>query len=262
MTPPGTGREVVCVAGHSKWANIKHRKGKEDARRGQLFTKLARQITLAAREGGGDPESNFRLRLAIDTARNNNMPNDNIERAIKRGTGELASVNLEEVIYEGYGPGGMAVLVEALTDNRNRTASDVRHVFSKYGGNLGESGCVAWMFEKKGRLAIDKQTAIVDEDALVLEAIENGAEDIEVDEEYIEIITAPGDFEAFKKALETSGYKFDDAAVTMIPTNTVEIPQDKSGQALRLLEALEELDDIQEVYANGDIDEDALLEGA
>jgi YebC/PmpR family DNA-binding regulatory protein len=250
------------VAGHSKWANIKHRKGKEDARRGQLFTKLAKQITLAAREGGGDPESNFRLRLAMDTARNNNMPNDNIERAIKRGTGELESENLEEVIYEGYGPGGMAVLVEALTDNRNRTASDVRHVFSKHGGSLGESGCVAWMFEKKGRLAIDKQAAAVDEDALMLEAIENGAEDIEVDEEYIGIITAPGDFEAVKKALESSGYKFDDAAVTMIPTNTVEIPQDKSVQALRLLEALEDLDDIQEVYANGDIDEEALLEGA
>ena len=250
------------MAGHSKWANIKHRKGKEDARRGQLFTKLARQITLAAREGGGDPETNFRLRLAMDKARSNNVPNDNIDRAIKRGTGELEGVNLEEVIYEGYGPGGMAILLEALTDNRNRTASDVRHVFSKHGGSLGESGCVAWMFAKKGRLAIDKGTTPVDEEALMLEAIENGAEDIEVDEEYVEIITAPGDFLAVKEALEASGYTFGDAEVTMVPANTVEIPQDKAEQAVRLLEALDDLDDIQEVYANGDIDEEALSEGA
>ena len=250
------------MAGHSKWANIKHRKGKEDARRGQLFTKLARQITLAAREGGGDPETNFRLRLAIDKARGSNMPNDNIERAIKRGTGELEGVNLEEVIYEGYGPGGMAILLEALTDNRNRTASDVRHVFAKHGGNLGENGCVAWMFEKKGRLVIDKQVTPIDEETLMLEAIETGAKDIEVDEEYIELITAPGDFLAVKEALELSGYKFEDAEVTMIPTNTVEIPKDKVEQALRLLEALDELDDIQEVYANGDIDEEVLSEGA
>lgn len=253
---------MFCVAGHSKWANIKHRKGKEDARRGQLFTKLARQITLAAREGGGDPESNFRLRLVMDKARGSNMPNDNIERAIKRGTGELEGVNLEEVVYEGYGPGGMAILLEALTDNRNRTASDVRHVFSKHGGNLGESGCVAWMFEKKGRLVIDKQATPIDEETLMLEAIEKGAEDIEVDEEYVELITAPGDFLTIKEALESSGYEFEDAEVTMIPTNTVEVPRDKAGQALRLLEALDELDDIQEVYANGDIDEEALSEGA
>lgn len=259
---PGTGREVFHMAGHSKWANIKHRKGKEDARRGQIFTKLAKQITLAAREGGGDPESNFRLRLAIEKARTNNMPNENVERAIKRGTGELEGVNLEEVVYEGYGPGGMAILLEALTDNRNRTASDIRHVFSKYGGNLGESGCVAWMFEKKGRLAMDKQTTTVDEDTLMLEAIEHGAEDIEVDEEFIEIITAPADFMVVKQALEASGYEFDDSEVTMVPTNTVEISEDKAGQALRLLEALQDLDDVQEVYANGDIDEEALLEGA
>ena len=250
------------MAGHSKWSNIKHRKGKEDARRGQLFTKLARQITIAAREGGGDPQSNFRLRLAIDRARGSNMPYDNIERAIKRGTGELEGDRLEEVIYEGYGPAGMAVMLEALTDNRYRTASDLRHLFSKHGGNLGESGCVAWMFEKKGRLVIDKEAASVDEEALMLEAIESGAEDIEVEDNYIEIITAPGDFQAVKESLEASGYVFDDAEVTMIPTNTVEVPADKAAQAIRLLEALEDLDDIQQVYANGDFDEEAIEAGA
>ena len=250
------------MAGHSKWSNIKHRKGKEDARRGQLFTKLARQITIAAREGGGDPQSNFRLRLAIDRARGSNMPNDNIERAIKRGTGELEGDRLEEVIYEGYGPAGMAVMLEALTDNRNRTASDLRHLFSKHGGNLGESGCVAWMFEKKGRLVIDKKAASVDEEALMLEAIEGGAEDIEVEDNYIEIITAPGDFQAVKESLEASGYVFDDAEVTMIPTTTVEVPAAKAAQAIRLLVALEDLDDIQQVYANGDFDEEAIEAGA
>ncbi|NLY29111.1 MAG: YebC/PmpR family DNA-binding transcriptional regulator [Firmicutes bacterium] len=246
------------MAGHSKWSNIKHRKSKEDARRGQLFTKLARQITIAAREGGGDPQSNFRLRLAVEKARASNMPNDNIDRAIKRGTGELEGDRLEEIIYEGYGPAGMAVLLEALTDNRNRTASDLRHLFSKYGGNLGESGCVAWMFEKKGRLIINTEVTPVDEETVMLEAIESGAEDIEVEENYIEIITAPGDFQAVKESLEASGYVFDDAEVTMIPTNTVEIPADKTEQALKLLEALEELDDVQQVYANGDFDEEAI----
>ena len=246
------------MAGHSKWSNIKHRKGKEDARRGQLFTKLARQITIAAREGGGDPQSNSRLRLAIDRARGSNMPNDNIERAIKRGTGELEGDRLEEVVYEGYGPAGMAILLEALTDNRNRTASDLRHLFSKHGGNLGESGCVSWMFEKKGRLVINKEANPVDEEALMLEAIESGAEDIEVEENYVEIITAPGDFQTVKESLEASGYVFEEAEVTMIPTNTVEIPPDKTEQALKLLEALEELDDIQQVYANGDFDEEAI----
>ncbi|NLA58773.1 MAG: YebC/PmpR family DNA-binding transcriptional regulator [Firmicutes bacterium] len=246
------------MAGHSKWSNIKHRKGKEDARRGQIFTKLARQITLAAREGGGDPQHNFRLRLAIEKARDANMPNDNIERAIKRGTGELEGDRLEEVVYEGYGPAGMAILLEALTDNRNRTASDLRHLFSKHGGNLGESGCVSWMFEKKGRLVINKEANPVDEEALMLEAIESGAEDIEVEENYVEIITAPGDFQTVKESLEASGYVFEEAEVTMIPTNTVEIPPDKTEQALKLLEALEELDDIQQVYANGDFDEEAI----
>ena len=195
----------------------------------------------------------------MDTARSNNMPNDNIERAIKREP-ETGKREPGRGYPEGYGPQLVWLFWWRHSPICNRTASDVRHVFSKHGGSLGESGCVAWMFEKKGRLAIDKQAAAVDEDALMLEAIENGAEDIEVDEEYIGIITAPGDFEAVKKALESSGYKFDDAAVTMIPTNTVGSPQDKSVQALRLLEALEDLDDIQEVYANGDIDEEALLE--
>ncbi len=246
------------IAGHSKWANIKHRKGKEDARRGQVFTKLARQITLAAREGGGDPETNFRLRLAVDKARAANVPNDNIDRAVKRGTGELGGDNLEEIVYEGYGPAGMAVLLEALTDNRNRTASDLRHVFSKHGGNLGESGCVAWMFEAKGRLVIDRQATPVDEETLMLEAIEAGAEDMEADEELVEIITAPSQLETVKKTLEASGYKFEDSSMTMIPDSTVDIPRERAQQAVRLLEALEDLDDVQEVYTNGDIDEDAL----
>lgn len=246
------------MAGHSKWSNIKHRKGKEDARRGQIFTKLARQITLAAREGGGDPESNFRLRLAVDKARAANMPNDNVDRAIKRGTGELGGENLEDIVYEGYGPGGMAVLLEALTDNRNRTASDLRHVFSKHGGNLGESGCVAWMFESKGRLVIDRQLTPVDEDSLMLEAIEAGAEDMEADEELVEIFTAPSQLKVVKETLEALGYKFEDSGITMVPDNTVDIPPERAEQALRLLEALEDLDDVQEVYTNGDFEEGAL----
>lgn len=250
------------MAGHSKWDNIKHKKQREDARRGKIFTKVARQITIAAREGGGDPDSNFKLRLAIEKARAVNMPNDNIERAIKRGTGELEGENLEQIIYEGYGPGGVAILLEALTDNRNRTASDLRHLFSKYGGNLGENGCVAWMFEKKGRLVINKEQNEVDEETLMLEAIEAGAEDMQVEDGIIEIITDPGEFEAVKTALDGSGYKFEAAEVTMIPTSTVSVAGNEARKTVRLLEALEDLDDIQEVYTNGDIDEEALAEGA
>ncbi|NLK09235.1 MAG: YebC/PmpR family DNA-binding transcriptional regulator [Firmicutes bacterium] len=246
------------MAGHSKWSNIKHRKGKEDARRGKIFTKLTRQITIAAREGGGDPESNFRLRLAMDKARDANMPNENVERAIKRGLGELDGQNLEEIVYEGYGPSGMAVLLEVLTDNRNRTASELRHVFSKHGGNLGENGCVAWMFSSKGRLVMERKDGFQDDDNLMLAAIEAGAEDMEADDELIEIFTAPNQLKGVKEELEKAGYSFDDSGIIMVPENLQDIPDDTTADALRLLEALQELDDVQEVYTNGEFAEDIL----
>lgn len=247
------------MAGHSKWANIKHKKAREDAKRGKIFTKIARQITLAAREGGGDPEANFKLRLAINKARTVNMPNENIERAIARGTGALESDNFEEVTYEGYGPGGVAILVEAATDNRNRTASEVRHTFSKNGGNLGETGCVAWMFETKGLIIIQSEEgAAVDEDEVMMAALEAGAEDVRVEEDAIEIITAPEDLEAVEKGLKAAGFQVASAEVTMLPQNTVAVEGEEAQRVLKLIDALEDLDDVQEVYTNADIP-DALL---
>lgn len=249
------------MAGHSKWDNIKHKKAKEDAKRGKIFTKIARQITVAAREGGGDPESNFKLRIAIEKARSVNMPNDNIERAILRGTGGSEAENYEEVIYEGYGPGGVAVLLQAMTDNRNRTASDLRYTFSKNGGNLGESGCVAWMFEKKGLILIEK-TESIDEDELMMTALEAGAEDVRVEEEGIEIITGPGEFEAVKTALEQGGYTLASAEITMLPQNTVEVHGADAKRVVKLIDALEDLDDVQEVYTNGELPKEAYEETA
>lgn len=247
------------MAGHSKWANIKHKKAREDAKKGKIFTKIARQITLAAREGGGDPEANFKLRLAINKARTVNMPNENIERAIARGTGALESDNFEEVTYEGYGPGGVAILVEAATDNRNRTASEVRHTFSKNGGNLGETGCVAWMFETKGLIIIQSEEgAAVDEDEVMMAALEAGAEDVRVEEDAIEIITAPEDLEAVEKGLKAAGFQVASAEVTMLPQNTVAVEGEEAQRVLKLIDALEDLDDVQEVYTNADIP-DALL---
>lgn len=240
------------MAGHSKWANIKHRKAAQDAKRGQMFTKLARQITVAVKEGGPDPKMNFRLRLAIDKARSVNMPNDNIERAIARGVGGQDGDNYEEIVYEGYGPNGVAIMMDVLTDNRNRTAGDVRHVLSKYGGNLGESGCVAWMFNKKGLIVIEKNESI-DEDELMMAALEAGAEDIEAETDVFKIETDPSSFSEVKEALAEAGYEFLVAEVSMVPQNSVPISEEESDKIEKLIEALEELDDVQQVYTNYEI---------
>lgn len=245
------------MAGHSKWSNIKHRKEREDARRSRVFTRIGRQIMVAAREGGGDPDTNSHLRLAIDTARAANMPTENIERAIKRGTGELEGVNYEELTYEGYGPGGVAILLHALTDNRNRTAGEIRHLFSRHDGNLGESGCVAWMFERKGVIALDLG-AVEDADELMLEALEAGADDIELHDDFIEVLTDPGEMANVRDALSEAGYTFTAAELRMVPSNVVEVEGDDAEKLLKLLDSLEDHDDIQSVSANFDVDEDVL----
>ncbi len=246
------------MAGHSKWANIKHKKQKEDRRRAKLFSKLSRRIAVAAREGGGDPEFNPDLRMAIEKAKNNNMPNENIEKAIKRGTGELEGVDYESFNYEGYGPGGVALFLEITTDNRNRTASEIRHILSEHGGNLGESGCVAWMFERRGQLILDNSSGEYDLDKVMLEALEAGAEDIQEEEDLIQIFTDDKEFMQVKERLEEAGYEFDDSDIVMSPNNTVELDGSQAKEILRLMEELEDHDDIQEVYANFDIPEEIM----
>ena len=243
------------MAGHSKWANIKHRKAAVDAKRGKIYTKLAREITVAARKGGGDPEFNPRLRTAIEKARKFNMPKENIERAIKRGTGEIEGASYEEVTYEGYGPGGVAVIVKCLTDNRNRAASEVRHAFSKHGGNLGTSGCVSWMFERKGVITVPGS---VDEDELMMAAIDAGAEDIKKEDGSFTVYTEPSELETVKEALKKSGIDIEDAKVDMIPQNTVRVEGETAVKVLKLLDALEDLDDVQEVYSNFDMPEEVM----
>ncbi len=238
------------MAGHSKWANIKHRKMKEDAKRGAAFTKLARQITVAAKEGGGDPETNFKLRLAIDKAKAENVPNDNIDRAIARGVGGLDGDNYEEVVYEGYGPNGVAILLDVLTDNRNRTAGELRHRFSKYGGNLGEAGCVAWMFDKKGLLVLDEEGH--DEDEVMMAALEAGAEDVVREDGVFKIYTEPGAFERVKQALDAD-LTFLAAEIAMIPQNTVAVEAERWPTLEKLIDSLDDLDDVQEVYTNHEI---------
>jgi YebC/PmpR family DNA-binding regulatory protein len=242
------------MSGHSKWANIKHRKAAVDAKRGKIFTKLIRELTIAARHGGGDPDANPRLRSAIAAAKNNNMPGDTIERAIKRGTGEAGGEELHEITYEGYGPGGSAVLVKVLTDNKNRTVSEVRRIFTKYGGNLGESGCVSWMFEMKGRIAFDKEN--VDEDKLFEIALEAGAEDVRTEEGELVVITSPDNFEPIKSAIEKERLKYNFAVVTMVPKSSVKVEGKEAENMLRLMEALEDSDDVQNVYSNFDIEEE------
>ncbi|TYT73442.1 YebC/PmpR family DNA-binding transcriptional regulator [Desulfobotulus mexicanus] len=242
------------MAGHSKWANIRHKKGKEDIRRGKIFTKLAKEIMVAARIGGGDPTSNPRLRTATIAARSENMPKDNIERAIKKGIGDLDGANYEEITYEGYGPSGAAVIVEVMTDNKNRTVGEVRHAFSKCGGNLGANGCVAWMFDKKGFLVVEK--GAVDEDALMEAALEAGAEDVREEEECFEIITEPQDFDAVRDALETAGFAFTMAEVSMIPQTMTSLEGKDAQQMVKLMEMLEDNDDVQKVHTNADIPED------
>lgn len=245
------------MSGHSKWANIKHKKGAADAKRGKVFNKLIKEITVAARMGGGDPGGNPRLRSAIAAARAENMPKDNMERAIKKGTGELEGAVYEEITYEGYGPGGVAVLVECMTDNRNRTVAEVRSFFSKSGGNLGETGCVSWMFDKKGSLLVDK--SIVDEEKLMDMAIEAGAEDVAEEDEDFQVITAPEDFPDVREALEKGGVSFIEASVSMIPKNVIEVADEKTaGQLLKLLENLEDNDDVQKVHANFDIPDEIM----
>ncbi|MCC3145372.1 YebC/PmpR family DNA-binding transcriptional regulator [Halanaerobium sp. Z-7514] len=242
------------MAGHSKWANIKHKKKKEDKRRGKLFSKLSRKIAVAAREGGGDPEMNADLRMAIQKAKDNNMPNDNIERAIKRGTGNLEGMSYESFVYEGYGPGGVAIYMDIMTDNRNRTAAEIRHVLDKNGGNLGENGCVSWMFQRKGELIIDLNEFEIDEDELLLEALEAGAEDLEIEAEEAYIYTEPGNFESTRKAMEESGYEFASADLAMIPDNMVSLDKSNAKKMLRLIDKLEDHDDIQDVYSNFEIE--------
>ena len=241
------------MSGHSKWSSIKRKKGATDAKRGQVFTKLIKEITVAARIGGGDPEGNARLRTAIAAAKADNMPKDNIERAIKKGTGELEGVTYDEFLYEGYGPGGAAVLIEVMTDNKNRTTADIRHIFSKSSGNMGEAGCVAWMFDKKGYIVVEKAAA--DEEQLMEVALDAGAEDIQEGEKEFEVITDPGAFDAVKEALDKAGITYLLAEVTMHPQSVVQLEGKNAEHMLRLMEQLEDHDDIQKVYANFDIPE-------
>ncbi len=240
------------MSGHSKWSSIKHKKGATDAKRGKVFTRLIKEITVAARMGGGgDPASNPRLRTAIQAAKNENMPKDNIERAIKKGTGELEGVNYEESIYEGYGPGGAAIFIESLTDNKNRAVADIRYIFSKNGGNLGENGCVAWMFDKKGYFNIEKKS--VNEEKIMEIAIDAGAEDIREEENNIEIITSLEDFESVKEAIDDASIPYLDAEITMLPQTAAYLEGKEAEQMIRLMEALEDCDDVQKVYTNADI---------
>ena len=244
------------MSGHSKWHSIKHKKGAADAKRGKLFTKLARAITVAARDGGGSVDANPALGLAVQKARDASMPKDNIERAIARGTGAGAEAeNFDEVLYEGYGPGGVAVLVEALTDNRNRTSAELRHAFSKHGGNLGEPGSVAYLFEKRGVIVIDASQYGEDD---LLPAIEAGALDIGQDEDVLEVITEPSDLTAVRAALTDAGVEVQSADVTQRPTTTVELDEDAAGRLMRLIDALEDNDDVNEVFANFDVDAEVL----
>ncbi|MCD6268660.1 MAG: YebC/PmpR family DNA-binding transcriptional regulator [Deltaproteobacteria bacterium] len=247
------------MSGHNKWSSIKHKKGAADAKRGKIFTKIIKEIIVAARAGGGDPEMNPRLRTAVAAAKAANMPKDNIERGIKKGTGDLDGVSYEEYSYEGYGPGGTAIMLDIMTDNKNRTAADIRHIFSKGNGNLGENGCVAWIFETKGVIICER--AKVDAEALFELALEAGAEDVidEDGEEIIEIYTAPESFEDVRQELERAGVEMASAAVDKIPSNTVDLKGKHAEQMLRLMDNLEDCDDVQKVYSNFDIDE-ALLE--
>jgi YebC/PmpR family DNA-binding regulatory protein len=245
------------MSGHSKWSTIKRKKGAIDSKRGKIFTKIIKEITLAARLGGGDIEGNSRLRQAVLVAKEENMPKDNIERAIKKGIGGgEGAANYEEITYEGYGPGGVAVLVEIMTDNKNRTVAEIRHIFSKHGGNLGENGCVSWIFAKKGSIVIDNK--VIDEDALMELALEAGAEDVKSEDGEYEVITDPASFESIKKVLDAKGIKHLEARISMIPSNTVKLGANKAEQMLKMMEKLEDNDDVQNVYANFDIDEDVM----
>jgi YebC/PmpR family DNA-binding regulatory protein len=255
---PPAENERNGMAGHSKWANIQHRKGAQDKKRGKLFTKLIREITVAAKMGGGDADANPRLRLAIDKAKAQSMPKDNIERAVKRGAGELDDADFQEIRYEGYGPGGTAVMVDCLTDNRNRTVAEVRHAFSKFGGNLGADGSVNYLFNHVGQLLYPEGT---DEDAIMAAAIEAAAEDIVVDDEgSIEVLTEPAEFEKVRDAMRKAGFEPESAQLTMRASTNSELDVNDAGSMVKLLETLEDLDDVQEVYSNADISDDVLAQ--
>jgi YebC/PmpR family DNA-binding regulatory protein len=239
------------MSGHSKWHNIKIRKQAQDARKGKIFGKLSREIIAAAREAGGNPDTNNRLRIAVDKARSAGMPQDNVKRAIQRGTGEIEGVTYESTVYEGYGPGGVAVMVDVLTDNRNRIVGEVRSIFARHGGNLGESNCVAWLFQQKGVIIVPREA--VSEDKLLELVLEAGAEDMQTDESSYEVRTAPSDLEGVSQTLDNSEIAYESAEITMIPQTKVTLSEKEAGQVLRLMDALEEQDDVQHVYANFDI---------
>ncbi|MBP9598459.1 MAG: YebC/PmpR family DNA-binding transcriptional regulator [Desulfobacter sp.] len=243
------------MSGHSKWSTIKHKKGAADKKRAKVFTKLIKEITVAARMGGGDPGANPRLRRAIDSAKTQNMPKDNVDRAIKKGTGDMDGVNYEEILYEGYGPGGVAVMVECLTDNKNRTIADVRYIFNKAGGNVGTDGCVAWMFDKKGVITISKEHA--NEETLMEVALEAGAEDIKDEGETFDVLTAPEDFDAVKDAIDGAQIPCEVAEISMVPQNTTAVSGKEAEQMVRFMEALDDNDDVQNFYTNADIPDEA-----
>lgn len=244
------------MAGHNKWSSIKHKKGAADAKRGKIFTKLIKEITVAARMGGGDPDTNPRLRQAVAAAKNENMPKDNLERAIKKGTGELEGTSYEEVTYEGYGPGGVAVMVECLTDNKNRAIADIRNIFSKAGGNVGTDGCVSWMFDKKGLITVNKSDA--DEETLMETTLEAGAEDIMDEGETFDIVTPPDELETVKDAVDRLSVPYDFAEVTMLPQNRKALEGKEAEQMCRFMEALDDCDDVQKFYSNADIPDEVL----
>jgi len=244
------------MSGHSKWSSIKHKKGAADAKRGKIFTKLIKEITVAARLGGGDPDGNPRLRTAIQAGKSENMPKENIERAIKKGTGELEGVSYDEVNYEGYGPGGVAMLLECLTDNKNRTVADIKHLFDRHGGKLGEPGCVSFLFDKKGIVIFERDN--VDEETLLDTALEAGADDVKEEETEFEVITDPSDFETVKKAFDESGLTYNLAEISMVPQNTIKLEGKKAEQMLKMMEAFEDNDDVSNVYANFDISDEVM----
>jgi YebC/PmpR family DNA-binding regulatory protein len=248
------------MSGHNKWSTIKHKKGKADAKRGKIFTKIIRELTTAAREGGGDPVGNPRLRTAVLAAKAANMPNDTLSKAIQRGTGELPGVSYEEIVYEGYGPGGVAVMLQVLTDNRNRTSAEIRHLFAKHGGNLGESGCVAFLFKKQGYLIVPKSAG--SEESVMEAALEAGAEDFFADDpELYEIYSAPEDLQRVKNALEHKGLVVEQAKFEMVPAMQVRLEDKRAEQMVRLMDAFDDQDDVQNVWANFDIDERILQAG-
>ncbi len=240
------------MSGHSKWANIKHKKGKADAARGKITTKIGREITIAVRMGGADPTGNMKLKLALSKAKANNIPKDNIQRAIAKGQGALDGANYEEITYEGYGPAGVAIMVTALTDNRNRTAGDVRHGFSKFGGNMGESGCVNWMFKNKGIFAIDIEAGYTEDDIMVI-ALEAGAEDVKVSEDGFEVITDPADFDAVEAAFEKNNIEVAMSEITMVPDTMAELSPEDAIKVQKTIDLLDDLDDVQDVYTNADL---------